>query len=108
VLSISPYRLFSGLSLLILLGIPTFVPALHEILHYHQHLNCVEVPGDVHLHADIYACELCDYLSTFTFLDDQIDVVALHQETFADITYSWTDLFVQTHRGTPHLRGPPV
>jgi hypothetical protein len=102
------HRPFLGLSLLILLGIPTFVPALHELLHYHQHLHCTADHGDVHLHADIYDCGLCDYLTTFTYLDSQ---ASIHLDThFAEtsIAINTEATFVFPHAGAYHLRGPPM
>jgi hypothetical protein len=98
----------TGLGLFILIGIPTFVPALHEFFHYHRHLHCTSSATDVHLHADIYECHLCDYLTTFTFLcesspapfTESTDITTTLSETHAPVVLSY---FRQSH-----LRGPPT
>jgi len=102
------YRSLSGLSLLILLGIPTFVPALHELLHYHRHLHCTASNSDVHLHADEYSCQICDYLTSFTFLNSPSATLSTEVEFCVAEFYFYSSPALAVEYGTRFVRGPPV
>jgi hypothetical protein len=102
------YQRLAGLSLLVLIGIPTFVPCLHELLHYHQHLHCTATTSDIHLHADVYGCKLCDYLTTFTFLCDATTTIVADEVLCITLFFSWDSPYVTAHPGTCSLRGPPI
>jgi hypothetical protein len=101
------YRVIGAMNLLLLLSIPTFVPSLHELLHYHQHLHCTSSAADVHLHANAYDCQLCDYLTTFTFLCDTPVMNSADEVVFFTQCFSWENPEFTSHPGTYNLRGPP-
>ncbi|HLF63930.1 MAG TPA: hypothetical protein VI603_09260, partial [Saprospiraceae bacterium] len=75
---------------------------------YHQHLHCTATASDVHLHADVYNCNLCDYLTTVTFFFDfntrQVSTVDCNTPELVTLHHP----FLQTQPGSEYLRGPPA
>ena len=102
------YRICTGLVLLLLLGIPTFVPALHELLHYHRHQQCTAALTDVHLHEKVYDCELCNYLTQLTYIGNDEAESVKGQEPNSGRHTQFQHPTVQQFRGLQQLRGPPA
>lgn len=100
-------RFLGGLSLLVAIGIPSFVPALHELFHYHSHLHCTATSTDVHLHADVYDCDLCDYLISLSFFHDRTTTKWEDRQTAHVSPLEPHDEAILLYQTVPHLRGPP-
>jgi hypothetical protein len=96
-----------GVLLLTLISVPTFVPALHELLHYHRHHHCSATSTDAHLHAGEFACDLCDYLTTFTFFYYSTIVTSLDLHLAVSANDLSDTPFVRQLPAINHLRGPP-
>jgi len=102
------YRIFVGYTLLTLLSVPTFMPAIHEILDYHAHHHCVTKPWDHHLHADHFGCELCDYLSSFQMPFDDVTLTLASEIPRANPDMRNVSYGSLPEPGSAYLRGPPT
>lgn len=100
-------RTVTGVILLLVMCVPSFVPALHEILHTHRHHHCNVVDGTAHFHSDVFSCDLCDYLTSFTYLCDQSEgVIAKIIPGDATVLLLSDPISHEVH-GLQFLRGPP-
>jgi hypothetical protein len=103
----SLYGFCVGSGLLLLISVPTFVPALHELLHYHTHLQCTATANDVHLHSLVIECELCKYLASVKYYQDPAATSDVSDAAYDLGPVAFTESYIPGKTGTPHLRGPP-
>lgn len=105
---ISWRRTMAGIILLAVLAVPSFVPAFHEILHTHVYHTCEIVDGDAHLHPDIFDCDLCDYVTSFTWTCDDAPAVIIAEAPGEFRIAVHSDPVSHAPDGLQLLRGPPV
>ncbi len=97
-----------GHGLLLVLTIPTFVPALHEILEYHDHTHCTAITHEYHYHSATYDCSLCDYLLHLKYFVEGQRISTYDAPYAARTTNDWATQYVREAGSGIYLRGPPA
>ena len=93
--------------LLVLFAVPSFVPALHELIEDHEHLTCTA--KDVkHLHDSEEECVLCDYLISFNpYPNDYTELVSTFPPSDVEFALP-APVSIRNILNANTLRGPPA
>lgn len=105
--NVSFLRSTTGAILLLVMCVPSFVPALHEILHAHQHHHCQAVDGAAHFHADVFGCDLCDYLTSFSYYSGHTELLTVTLTALGEPATVNPDPVPHQWNAPCFLRGPP-